>query len=462
MSGRVFVVGVGPGRADLLTPQAACALELADVIVGYSGYFPWVEGLIAGKERIALPLGQERERARIAVERAAPGRTAAVISSGDPGIYAMASVVLEALEAIDEARRPSVEIVPGVSALNAAAALLGAPLGHDFAAVSLSDLLTPWPMIERRIRAAAGADFVIALFNPKSERRDWQLGRARDILLACRSPATPIGIVRNAFRPEQSIRITTIEQLDSAATDMFTIVIVGNSSTRRFGDMLVTPRGYDNSPTEQSPTAPRRPADIVAESFRIIDAEVGPHRFNEREWPIVRRMIHAAGDVELVHAVRFQHDAAHAAIAALQRGTPIVTDVTMLLAGIDKAAAKTLDVPLHCFLNDVGIAGIAQETALTRSAAGIERAIGTLGDAIYVIGNAPTALLALCEAVRYQRVRPALVIAMPVGFVAVEESKAAAFALPVPVIGVAGRKGGSAMAAAAVNALLHWAVEERR
>ena len=189
--GRVVVVGVGPGHADLLTPQAALALRQADVVVGYSGYFPWVEELLRGKECIALPLGQERERASIAIERAVQGHRVAVISSGDPGIYAMASVVLEMLATVEPNRRPEVEVVPGVSALNAAAALLGAPLGHDFAAISLSDLLTPWEVIEKRLRAAAAADFVLALFNPKSQRRDWQLARAREILLSERRGARP-------------------------------------------------------------------------------------------------------------------------------------------------------------------------------------------------------------------------------------------------------------------------------
>jgi precorrin-3B C17-methyltransferase len=251
--GRVLVVGVGPGHADLLTPQAANALQQAEVVVGYSGYFPWIEELIHGKERVALPLGQEKERALIAIEHAANGHQVAVISSGDPGIYAMASVVLEMLGTLEPSRRPEVSVVPGVSALNAAAALLGAPLGHDFAAISLSDLLTPWPVIEKRLSAVAAADFVIALFNPKSERRDWQLARAREILLRERAGATPVGIVHNAFRPGQSVCLTTLAQMDVAAVDMFSIVIVGNSTSRFQGGVMLTPRGYDISPRGESP-----------------------------------------------------------------------------------------------------------------------------------------------------------------------------------------------------------------
>jgi precorrin-3B C17-methyltransferase len=234
-----------------MTPRAAQAIRQADVVVGYGGYFAWVEDLVAGKECIALPLGQERERAAIALEQAARGRQAAVISSGDPGIYAMAAVVLEQLEALPAERRPEVVVIPGVSALTASAALLGAPLGHDFAAISLSDLLTPWPAIERRLAAAAGADFVIALFNPKSQERCWQLERAREIILSQRPGTTPAGIVRNAERPGTSVVLTTLAGLDAMAVDMFSIVIIGNSTSRRFDHFLRTPRGYKTAPTAE-------------------------------------------------------------------------------------------------------------------------------------------------------------------------------------------------------------------
>lgn len=204
---------------------------------------------------------------------------------------------------------------------------------------------------------------------------------------------------------------------------------------------------------------PRRPEEILTESFRIIEQEVGGHSFDAGQWPIVRRMIHAAGDVELAHAVRFHNDPVAAGLQALARQTPIVTDVTMVLAGIHQPSATALRVPLHCFLNEPGVEQDAKQRGMTRSARGLERAIAEVNDAIYVIGNAPTALLALCAAVRAGRVRPALIVAMPVGFVAVAESKEEALRLSVPVITVLGRKGGSAMAAAAVNALLGLALQ---
>ena len=242
--GKLFVVGLGPGARAAMTGQALEAIRRADVIVGYSGYFAAIEDLIGGKDRLALPLTQETERARLAVEHLRRGRMVCVISSGDPGVYAMASLVLERVAAEDEALLDAVMVVPGVSAVNAAAALLGAPLGHDFAVVSLSDLLTPWDVIERRLRAAAEADFVLVLMNPRSQRRDWQYRRAQEILAARRSADAPVGVVRNAYRPGQEIAITTVGRMAEAAVDMFSTVIVGNSHTRRFGNVVVTPRGY--------------------------------------------------------------------------------------------------------------------------------------------------------------------------------------------------------------------------
>jgi precorrin-3B C17-methyltransferase len=244
IQGRIFVVGIGPGRLDLLTPQAAAAIRQADVVIAYGGYLTMIADLIQGKEILSLPLGQERERAQAALLQTGQGRHVAVISSGDPGIYAMASVVLDMLASMPAEKWPDIEVIPGVSALNAAAALLGAPLGHDFAAISLSDLLTPWPIIEKRLQAVADADFVLALFNPKSQRRDWQLGRAREILLSRRAGSTPLGIVHNAYRPGQEVELTTLSDMNIANVDMFTILFVGNSTTRSLGRFFWTPRGY--------------------------------------------------------------------------------------------------------------------------------------------------------------------------------------------------------------------------
>jgi precorrin-3B C17-methyltransferase len=457
-NGRLFIVGLGPGERAVMTGQALEALRRSRVIVGYRGYFERIADLLDDKECLALPLGEERERARLAVQHALAGETVGVISSGDAGVYGMASLVLETLEAVEGGPDLEVAVVPGVSAVNACAALLGAPLGHDFAVVSLSDLLTPWPLIEQRLAAAGRADFVLALLNPQSPRRDWQFRRAQEILLQSRLPETPVGIVRQAYRPGQLIEITTLARMSEAAVDMFTTVIVGNSQTRRFGDNLVTPRGYPLSATGLPPAD--RGQQIMEESFRIIEREVGAHVFAAEEWKVVRRLIHASGDLEMVRLACFRGDAVSAGVQALRQGTPIVTDVRMVAAGLNKAVLEKLHVAVHCFIDDAEAARRAIEEERTRSACAMEKAIATMKRAIYVVGNAPTALIVLCEAVRRGDVQPSLVVAAPVGFVAVHESKEQAFSLDVPLIGVRGRKGGSAIAAAAVNALLLMATEE--
>jgi precorrin-8X/cobalt-precorrin-8 methylmutase len=201
----------------------------------------------------------------------------------------------------------------------------------------------------------------------------------------------------------------------------------------------------------------RAPADILAESFRIIEREVGVHSFAAAEWPVVRRMIHASGDVDLVHAACFRHNAVAAGVRGLRAGVPIVTDVRMVAAGLHRPSLEALKLAVHCFIDDPEVAARAHTEGGTRSAWAMRKAIAEIGSAIYVVGNAPTALLALCAAVRAGEVRPHLIVALPVGFVAVAESKEEALALNVPGIAVRGRKGG--LAAAAVNALMLLALE---
>jgi len=203
------------------------------------------------------------------------------------------------------------------------------------------------------------------------------------------------------------------------------------------------------------------PDEIYAESFRIIEAEAAGHRYGPEEWPIVRRMIHASGDLDYLRSTVFARRAAAEGVEAIRRGVPIVADVTMVLAGISKPHASALGISLNCFLDDPGVRERAASTGLTRTACAMEKAIDTVGDAIYVVGNAPTALLRLADAVQAGRLRPRLVVAMPVGFVSVEESKGRALDLPeTPVVTVLGRKGGSGVAAAAVNAMLRLASGE--
>lgn len=251
-TGNLWVVGLGPGTLDLLTGQARAALQNAEVVIGYAGYFTLIADLLQGKECIALPLTQEVARAQLAVERALAGQAVSVISSGDAGVYGMASLVLEVLEQQPTtASLPEVVVVPGVSAINACASLLGAPIAHDFAVLSLSDLLTPWSLIETRLTAAAQADFVMILMNPKSLKRQQQFTRACELIGQHRAPSTPVGLVRNAYRPDQAVRLTTMAELATAPVDMLTTVIIGNSQTRCFHSRLITPRGYLGSGSEE-------------------------------------------------------------------------------------------------------------------------------------------------------------------------------------------------------------------
>lgn len=241
--GRLALVGLGPGGAGHRTAAAATAVRRAQVVVGYGPYVDQAGDLFTpGQEVVRSPIGSEVDRAGEALRRAAAGQSVAVVCSGDAGVYAMASVVLEM--AGDVAPGLDIEVVPGVTAALAAAAILGAPLGHDHVSISLSDLLTPWPVIEGRLRAAADSDLVVALYNPRSKGRDWQLEAARKILLGSRPDSTPVGVVTDAGRPGETALVTTLGDLDPAGVGMTTCVVVGSSTTTVVGGRMVTPRGY--------------------------------------------------------------------------------------------------------------------------------------------------------------------------------------------------------------------------
>ncbi|MFQ5958723.1 MAG: precorrin-3B C(17)-methyltransferase, partial [Alphaproteobacteria bacterium] len=248
--GRLTLVGIGPGGDGWRSAEANAALAAASDLVGYGLYLDLLGPLAAGKTRHAFALGDEEARARAALDLAAEGRDVALVSSGDAGIYAMAALAFELLAREDRAEwnRVEIAVVPGISALQAAAARAGAPLGHDFCAISLSDLLTPWPAIEARLRAATEGDFVVALYNPASQRRREGLARARDILLEQRPADTPVVLARNLGRDGEDVRIVPLAELSPDAADMLTLVIVGASATRRFSagarEWVYTPRGY--------------------------------------------------------------------------------------------------------------------------------------------------------------------------------------------------------------------------
>ena len=239
---KVYVVGLGPGGAQGMTAAARTALEQADVICGYTVYLDLVAPLFPGKEMRSTPMTKEVDRCRMALELAAGGRTSALVCSGDAGVYGMASPLLELA---GEYPGVEVEVIPGVTAALAGAAVLGAPLGHDFCIVSLSDLLTPWEVIEKRLRAAVAGDFILCLYNPSSRHRKDYLRRACEILLdAGLSPDTACGWVRNIGREGQTSQVLTLARLRDTQVDMFTTVFVGSTRTKIQDGRLVTPRGY--------------------------------------------------------------------------------------------------------------------------------------------------------------------------------------------------------------------------
>lgn len=239
---KILVVGIGPGGPEDMTPRAKQAIEAADVVIGYSTYLELIQDYFPGKQFVASGMTREVERCKLVLEKALQGLNVALVSSGDSGIYGMAGIMLEVAGTSDE--KVDVEVIPGITAASAAAAILGAPVMHDFAVISLSDLLTPWELIEKRLRCAAEGDFVVCLYNPKSKGRSEYIGIARSILLGHRSENTPVGIVRNAGRQEQSHVITTLKEMLETEIDMFSVVIIGNSKTYARDGRMITPRGY--------------------------------------------------------------------------------------------------------------------------------------------------------------------------------------------------------------------------
>ena len=450
---KIIVAGLGPGSPGDMTFDVRRAVGESDVIVGYKYYFRFVAPYLkAGTECIDTGMRRERERALQAFEFAEAGRTVCVISSGDAGIYGMAPLVLEMKR--ERSSDVEVECLPGISAFQKAASLLGAPMGHDFCVVSLSDLMTPWAVIERRVVAAAEADFVTAVYNPRSEGRYWQLHRLRELFLQHRSGATPVGLVRQAGREEQAVSVTTLEAFDPDVVDMFTVVIIGNSQSYEWQGRFITPRGYCQAERAGGDTPGQ---DIMIRSFRTIEAEL-QHRDIPlgRKWALLHA-IHTTADFEMERLLLVDDGAVEHLFAAAQDGRlrTIVTDVTMAASGIRKGALARLGIEVKCYLSDPRVAAMAKEEGITRTQAGIRLAVAEHPDALFVFGNAPTALMELATLIRRGKARPVGIVAAPVGFVHVCESKHMVKPFrDIPKLIVEGRKGGSNLAATLVNAVL--------
>ena len=242
--GKISIVGIGPGNISDMTPKARRAIETAEVIAGYNTYIKLISELIGGKKIIGTAMLQEVERCKMTIDAARAGKNVALISSGDAGIYGMAGLVIDMILELPENERPQFEVIAGISAVNAAAAILGAPLMHDFAVISLSDLLTDWELIKKRVECAAAGDFVIALYNPKSKKRVTNILEVQEILLRYRKKNTPVGIVTNAGRLDEQKIISTLENFTAEEINMFSLVLIGNSQTYVKAGFMITPRGY--------------------------------------------------------------------------------------------------------------------------------------------------------------------------------------------------------------------------
>lgn len=451
---KISIVGIGPGDENSITPEAVAALQQSDVVVGYKYYFQFVSHLVKeGTELIDTGMKQERARAEMTFTLAEGGKNVAIISSGDAGIYGMAPLIWEM-----RLHRPEsgveIEVVPGISAFQKAAALLGAPMGHDFCVISLSDLLTPWSVIEKRIFAAAEADFVTAIYNPKSKGRYWQLHRLKEIFLKSRSEETPVGYVRQAGREEQKVTVTTLGDFNPEDVDMFTVVIIGNSRTFSFKNHIITPRGYYQKTKDEEEKIGQA---IMSESFRTIEKELAnPNVPIDTKWALLHA-IHTTADFDMENVLEVDDEALSRIYHSLTEGgvRTIVTDVTMAASGIRKGALERMGIEVKCYLHDARVKELAEKYGITRTQAGIRLAVQEHPDALYVFGNAPTALMELAHLMRNGEAKPCGVVAAPVGFVHVCESKHMIKSFEnTPKLIVRGRKGGSNLAATLTNAIL--------
>lgn len=452
---KIYTIGIGPGNPDQMTPQAVHALNASDVIVGYSHYFKYIDSLTEGKETISTGMKKERDRAMAAFEEAAKGKTVAVISSGDSGVYGMAPLLWEMKDEIQS--EVEIEVIPGISAMFAAAAKMGAPLGHDFCAISMSDLLTPWNRIEKRINAAAAADFVTGVYNPVSKGRFWQLMRFREIFLQHRLPETSVCIARNVGREDENFRYVTLQELDASMADMFSLILVGNSQTRTKGEKMVTPRGYYQTQESGNDNPGRQ---IMNESFRSILKKMDISKQPMDHTWVALHCIHTTADFGMNELIEIRNEAVDHLHKIFFSGKPpvIVTDVSMVTRGIRRATLERLGIEVKCYLDDERVKELAAKHDITRTQAGIRLAVEDHPDALFAFGNAPTALMELVKLIRAGKACPAGVIAAPVGFVNVRESKwQLKFGCPdIPAVIVEGNKGGSNVAATIINAIFSW------
>ena len=479
------VVGIGPGALDLLTERARARISSADVIMGNERYIELIKDIIPGSAEVVIGrMGTEVDRAKKAVELCKhKNKNVVVISGGDAGIYGMAGLIIEVMGDSDSKTNSKLdremEIVPGITAASASAALLGAPLSNDFAVVSLSDLLVPWSEIERKLEGLAKMDIVVVIYNPKSKTRTVQLEKAYEILTRFRNANTVVGIVRNAERKGCEVVITTLKDLPGYyhRIDMSTTIIIGCSGTRKLGARMVTRRGYERKYDYVRVNVNEKDEGIAATAAGYGYVEAG-NRVWEKSKAIVRdivskyqgslslsdlekrvagRVVFANADPSFLDLLVFKHHPVETGIRCIKDGKMIITDIEMVKVGINKRYSKKV----QCFVNAPETIEIAKREKLTRTAAGIRFAKekGLIQGNVVVIGNSPSACQEVCAIVEGGRAseeqKPALIVATPVGFVNAAEMKDKISSMGnIPCIVIRGPRGGTPSAVAIINEII--------
>lgn len=428
--GKLYVVGIGPGSRDLLTLRAYEIIKSADVVIGHKRYIELIRDLVRG-EIVESSMRKELERVKKAIELARE-KVVCLVSGGDPCIYGIASLVEEYVSS--SGINIEYEIIPGVTALNAASSLLGCAVSGDHAVLSLSDQLVDWGKIEHRLRVSLRTDMPLAIYNPSSRKRAENLRRALEIIFAERGDVK-VAVVKNAYREGEEVYVKRVSEIKPEEVDMSTLLIVSSSETIATEKRMLTPRGYS---LKYEVGAKTKEAKEIAEQSAEILRKFIPGETLKDE--IIRRAVMATGDIEYRDIIVFKGDP-QAGVEAIRNGARIIVDVEMVRSGLRAEA-----------ISAVSFASFGERT---RSAEGMLRLAEKLEGSVVGIGNAPTAARALCEIA--EKHRPAFIVATPVGFVGAAEAKEMVRSLQIPSITTTGTKGGSGVCAAILNCLIEHA-----
>jgi len=431
----LYVVGIGPGSVEMLTVKARRALDESEYIVGYKTYVDMISPLIKNKKIITTGMGEEFDRVKIAV-KLAKDHVVSLISGGDPSIYGILPFVIEYI--MKENVKVDIEVVPGISALNAASALLGSPISGDHAVISLSDLLVPWDIIEKRLLYALRGDFVIAIYNPTSRKRKPNLRKALELILRERGDVY-VGVVKNAFRDGQTVKIMKVSELldNIDYVDMSTILIVSNSETIVNDGLMLTPRRYERKISRMGAVTSKA-IEIARESSDVLKRL---HPGDSLRDEIIRRCIATTGDLSIKDHLVFKGDIEEG-VRALRDGCRIIVDVKMVQVGLRRSSIVAVD-----FADD--------EKEDAKVSAGFKRLSHLIEGSIVGIGNSPLAAITVYELAR--KYKPKLIVATPPGFINAAEAKEMIRKLDVPSITTLGSRGGSNICVAIINCLIEYA-----